>query len=38
VTDRAQSQRFTVKCNSLIQVSVVASVLKADEESIRKVI
>jgi hypothetical protein len=38
VTDWAQSQRFPVKCDSLIQVFVVASVLKAGGELIRKVI
>jgi uncharacterized membrane protein len=38
VTDRPQSQRFPVKGNSLIQVFVVASVVKAGGDVIRKVI
>jgi hypothetical protein len=37
VTDRAQSQRFPLKCDSLIQVFFVASVVKAGGELIRKV-
>jgi hypothetical protein len=38
MTDRVQSQRFPGKCNGLIQVSCIASVMKADGESIRKII
>jgi hypothetical protein len=38
VTDRAQSQRFPVKCDSLIQVFVVASVGKAGGELNREII
>jgi hypothetical protein len=38
VTDRAQSQRFPVKCNGLIQVFGIASVIKVGGESIRKII
>jgi hypothetical protein len=38
VTNRVQSQRFPLKCDGLIQVFVVASVLKAGGELIREVI
>jgi hypothetical protein len=38
VTNRAQSQRFPVKCDGLIQVFIVASVLKAGGELTSKVI
>jgi hypothetical protein len=38
VTDRAQSQRFPVKCNSLIQVLGIASVIEAGEELRRKIV
>jgi hypothetical protein len=38
MTDRVQSQSFPGKCNGLIQVFGVASVIKADGESIRKII
>jgi hypothetical protein len=38
VTDRAQRQRFPLKCNSLIQVFGIASVIKAGGESIRKTV
>lgn len=37
VTDGAQSQRFPVECNSLIQVFVVALLVKAGGESVRKI-
>jgi hypothetical protein len=36
VTDRAQSQCFPLKCNGLIQVFGIASVIKPGKESIRK--
>jgi hypothetical protein len=38
MTDQAQSQRFPLKCDSLIQVFIVALVLKAGEELICKLI
>jgi hypothetical protein len=38
VTDRAQSQHFPVKCNGLIQIFAIASVIKADGELNRKII
>jgi hypothetical protein len=38
VTDREQSQRFSEKCNGLIQVFGIASVIEAGGESIRKII
>jgi hypothetical protein len=38
VTDRVQSQRFPEKCNGLIQVFGIASVIKAGGESKSKII
>jgi hypothetical protein len=38
VTDRAQSQRFPAKCNGLIQVFCIASVIEAGGESSCKII
>jgi hypothetical protein len=38
VTDRAQSQCFPLKCNSLIQVFSIASMIKAGGELSRKII
>jgi hypothetical protein len=38
VTDRAQSQRFPVKCNGLIQVFGIASVIKAGGDVSGKII
>jgi hypothetical protein len=38
VTDRAQSQRFPAKCNGLIQVFGIASLIKAVGELNRKII
>jgi hypothetical protein len=32
VTDREQNQRFPAKCNGLIQVSCIASVIEAGGE------
>jgi hypothetical protein len=38
VTDRAQNQRFPVECNGLIQVFVIASLIKAGGELKSKII